>query len=84
MRPWSFVVLAVGVALAAPEPASAGTVKVESKNMQRVYKRTSTKGGVRLHKQLSREACVQGVSWGFDRDGIWVDQGCRAEFVVGS
>jgi hypothetical protein len=60
------------------------TVKVESKGMQRVYKRTSTKGGVRLHKQLSREACVEGVSWGFDRDGIWVDQGCRAEFQVGS
>jgi hypothetical protein len=72
-------------------PASGGspfggpkTVKVESKGMQRVYKRTSTKGGVRLHRQLSREACVEGVSWGFDRDGIWVDQGCRAEFQVGS
>jgi hypothetical protein len=60
------------------------TVKVESKGMQRVYKRTATKGGVRLHRQLSREACVEGVSWGFDRDGIWVDQGCRAEFQVGS
>ena len=60
------------------------TVKVESKGMQRVYKRTSTKGGVRLVKQLSREACLEGVSWGFDRDGIWVDQGCRAEFAVGS
>ena len=83
MRPWSFVVLALGVALAAPEAASAGTVKVESKSMQRVYKRTSTRGGVRLARQLSREACVEGVSWGFDRDGIWVDKGCRAEFEVG-
>ena len=60
------------------------SVKVESKNMQRTYKRTSTRGGVRLGKQLSREACVEGVSWGFDREGIWVDQGCRAEFAVGS
>ncbi len=74
----------------APEPSGGGlfggpkTVKVESKGMQRAYKRISTKGGVRLHKQLSREACVEGVSWGFDRDGIWVDQGCRAEFAVGS
>jgi len=83
MRPWSFVVLALGVALAAPEAASAGTVKVESKSMQRVYKRTSTRGGVRLARQLSREACVEGVSWGFDRDGIWVDKGCRAEFEIG-
>ena len=66
----------------AATPALAA-VRVESKNMQRAYKRTSTRGGVRLVKQLSREACVEGVSWGFDRDGIWADQGCRAEFAVG-
>jgi Protein of unknown function (DUF3011) len=72
--------LAVLGLAAAPALAS---VKVESKNMQRTYKRTSTRGGVRLVKQLSREACVEGVSWGFDRDGIWVDQGCRAEFETG-
>ena len=78
-------VAALSLALLAPAaPAAAGTVKVESKNMQRTYKRTSTRGGVRLVKQLSREACVEGVSWGFDRDGIWVDQGCRAEFQIGS
>jgi hypothetical protein len=76
--------LAAALLAFAPTGASAGTVKVESKGMQRVYKRTSTKGGVRLRKQLSREACVQGVSWGFDRDGIWVDQGCRAEFETGT
>ena len=65
-------------------PALAGrTVKVESKNMRRAHKRTSTRGGVRLERQLSQEACVEGVSWGFDRDGIWVDEGCRAEFRVG-
>jgi hypothetical protein len=67
-----------------PMEAQASTVKVESKNMQRTYKRTSTRGGVRLKDQLSREACVQGISWGFDRDGIWVDKGCRAEFQIGS
>jgi hypothetical protein len=60
------------------------TVKVESKDLQRAYKRISTKGGVRLRRQLSQEACVEGVSWGFDRDGVWVDKGCRAEFEVGS
>jgi hypothetical protein len=70
-------------ALGLAAPAEAGTVKVESKNMQRTYKRTSTRGGVRLVRQLSREACVQGQTWGFDRDGIWVDQGCRAEFETG-
>jgi hypothetical protein len=80
---WASVV--AGAALLVPAAAAtAGTVKVESKNMQRVYKRTSTRGGVRLSKQLSREACVEGQTWGFDRDGIWVDKGCRAEFETGT
>ena len=77
------VLLLLAVLGLAGAPALA-SVKVESKGMQRTYKRTSTRGGVRLVKQLSREACLEGVSWGFDRDGIWVDQGCRAEFAVGS
>lgn len=75
--------LAAGALLVAAPEAPAGTVKVESRNMERTYKRTSTRGGVRLSRQLSREACVEGVSWGFDRDGIWVDKGCRAEFTIG-
>jgi hypothetical protein len=82
-RSRSRVVALVAASVLVPALASAGRVKVESKDMRRVYKRTSTRGGVRLVKQLSREACVQGVSWGFDRDGIWVDQGCRAEFETG-
>lgn len=35
---------------------------------------------VRLVKQLSRSKCEQGVSWGVDGEGIWVDKGCRAVF----
>lgn len=42
-----------------------------------------TGAGVRLHKQLSRSQCVEGRSWGYDRNGIWVEEGCRAEFEVG-
>lgn len=38
--------------------------------------------GARLVRQLSKSACVEGQSWGFDRSGIWVDRGCRAEFEV--
>ncbi|HSB62029.1 MAG TPA: DUF3011 domain-containing protein, partial [Vicinamibacteria bacterium] len=78
--------LAVGVVvLCLPAAAwAARTVKVESKGGQRAHYRTSTRGGVRLKRQLSRDACVEGQSWGFDRDGIWVDKGCRAEFEVGA
>jgi len=41
-----------------------------------------TSGGVRLVRQRSGSNCVQGRSWGFDRRGIWVDRGCRADFII--
>jgi hypothetical protein len=40
-------------------------------------------GNVRLVNQRSGTACVQGRTWGFNRTGIWVDRGCRADFEVG-
>jgi hypothetical protein len=40
----------------------------------------NTRAGVQLVRQLSDAACVQGRSWGYGRNGIWVSQGCRAEF----
>jgi hypothetical protein len=42
------------------------------------------RGGVQLTNQRSSAACQQGYSWGYDRDGIWVDHGCRADFTVNS
>lgn len=39
-------------------------------------------GSVRLSRQLSWVPCVQGTTWGFDSRGIWVDNGCRAEFEI--
>jgi hypothetical protein len=41
-----------------------------------------TRGGVQMTNQRSGAACTQGYSWGYDRTGIWVDHGCRADFVV--
>lgn len=38
------------------------------------------RAGVQLVRQLSNAACIQGRSWGYGRNGIWVSQGCRAEF----
>lgn len=35
---------------------------------------------VTLVKQLSSKVCVEGQNWGWDRTGVWVDDGCRAEF----
>ncbi len=44
--------------------------------------RAEVRNGVRLHRQLSRSSCRQNESWGYDRRGVWVDRGCRAEFSV--
>lgn len=38
--------------------------------------------GVDLLRQLSRTLCEKDVNWGWDRAGVWVDKGCRAEFGV--
>ncbi len=48
------------------------------------YFNADTRGGVQLVKQRSTSACQQGYSWGFDERGIWVDHGCRADFVAGA
>lgn len=40
----------------------------------------NVRAGVQLVRQLSNAACIQGRTWGYGRNGIWVSQGCRAEF----
>lgn len=39
-------------------------------------------GRVRIERQLSDTACIEGRTWGSNRAGIWVDRGCAAFFVV--
>jgi hypothetical protein len=34
-----------------------------------------------LARQESKGACIRGQSWGVDRQGLWVDRGCRGQFV---
>lgn len=58
-------------------------VTCSSNNGGRNYCSMNTSGGVRLSRQISGSACVQGQSWGYDNRGVWVDRGCRAEFVSG-
>lgn len=38
-------------------------------------------GDVRLVRQLSDAPCIEGRTWGRERGGVWVTQGCRADFV---
>jgi hypothetical protein len=52
-----------------------------STNNQRNYCRVNN-SGVRVNRRLSEANCDQNSSWGYDNQGIWVDRGCSAEFVV--
>ncbi len=66
-------------------PAAAQTiVTCSSDNGSRKYCAADTSRGVTLGKQRSGAACQQGSTWGYDNRGIWVDRGCRADFIVGA
>ena len=61
-----------------------GTFRCESDDGRTRHCNADTRGGVRINRQLSDSACIQGRNWGYDNSGVWVSQGCRAEFVVGA
>jgi hypothetical protein len=68
---------------AMPVPQSSGNIYCASDDGRRNYCQADVRGGVQLYKQRSEAACVFGQTWGYERRGIWVDRGCRAEFAVG-
>jgi Protein of unknown function (DUF3011) len=65
-----------------PPESSGGrlTITCSSDDGQRHYCPAETRYGVRMFRQLSKTRCTEGYSWGFDRNGIWTDHGCRADF----
>jgi hypothetical protein len=46
--------------------------------------RVDTSRGVQMTNQRSGSPCIQGQTWGYSRQGIWVDRGCRADFYLGT
>jgi len=58
------------------------TLRCESTLGRRVECRFDGAGTVQLSRQFSSNACIKGQSWGVDRNTIWVDQGCRADFAI--
>jgi Protein of unknown function (DUF3011) len=59
---------------------SSATVYCASDDGKRHSCTMNTSGGVRLTNQRSGSPCAEGQTWGWDRSGVWVDRGCRAEF----
>src|SRR5690606_13132073 len=61
--------------------SSGGTIRCES-NDGRTRECATGGGRVMLERQISNSACIEGRSWGYGRNGIWVSQGCRADFRI--
>jgi hypothetical protein len=59
------------------------TITCSSDNGGRNFCSADTRRGVELIRQRSGSPCIQGRTWGWDRQGIWVDRGCRADFALG-
>jgi Protein of unknown function (DUF3011) len=58
-------------------------VRCSSNNMN--YVRCPTNGSIaraQLARQISGSACIQGQTWGYDKNSLWVNKGCRADFTV--
>jgi hypothetical protein len=55
------------------------TIRCESWNYRYARCNADTGGGVRLARVIAGD-CRQGRNWGWSRNYIWVNNGCRAEF----
>jgi hypothetical protein len=87
VRLWGWIAAASMLLFALPRPADAQyyggeLVRCESRDYRQVYCDIDVRGGVRIVNQLSSTACVEGRTWGWDRRGVWVSGGCRAEFDI--
>ncbi|MBO0723599.1 MAG: DUF3011 domain-containing protein [Blastocatellia bacterium] len=65
-----------------PSGGSTQVFYCESGDEKRHYCAEGAVGRVRLVKQRSGAACIEGQTWGRDRSGFFVDRGCRADFEV--
>ena len=61
----------------------ASSFRCESNDSRTRYCNADTRYGIGIVRQLSRNACIEGRSWGVTREGVWVSRGCRAEFAIG-
>jgi hypothetical protein len=66
-----------------PGYGSAPRITCSSNDGRRNWCDIGSSRDVRLARQISGTACIRDSTWGVDRRGLWVDRGCRAEFIVG-
>src|SRR5262245_33982201 len=77
-----FLIAAI-VTPSVPGRADERRIRCESNNYRYRFCAADTDNRVRLDREISRRNCVLWNTWGYDKRGVWVDRGCRAEFTVG-
>lgn len=85
MRTFFSSMLAAALILGAWHTTSAqgATVTCSSKPGERRHCPADTSAGVLLSKSSGEAPCLLGKTWGYDDTGVWVSDGCSAEFIVG-
>jgi hypothetical protein len=63
--------------------AQAVKVTCSSKPGERATCPADTSKGIVLAKSFGEAPCLLGKTWGFDDQGIWVADGCSADFLAG-
>jgi hypothetical protein len=69
--------------VAAAEAIPSGTIICASAVGERSHCPADTSKGVALVRSSGEAPCLLGRTWGYDDRGIWVSDGCGAEFFVG-
>jgi hypothetical protein len=67
------------------EEELSSNIRVRCSSNDHAFRRCDVDGRIvsaRVRRQLSDARCEEGSSWGWRRDHIWVDRGCRADFDV--
>ena len=77
----SVLVTVFSVCMLLPIKAFADKIDCESNNGRYSRCGCDASGGAELDKQYSDADCRRGYSWGANRDGVWVDHGCRGRFI---
>ena len=73
------IAVAVGL-IVSPSASAEQIIRCRSNDYQYNHCPTREHGPIRLTQQISKSACIEGRTWGYDRRGVWVDQGCDAKF----
>ena len=79
----AFAGVALVPAVAAPPAPPGSTIMCSSEPGGRNQCPADTSAGVALVRSTGEAPCLLGKTWGYDDKGVWVSDGCSAEFFAG-